>query len=598
MNKLKINSELLSVYFIIFIFILFKIPYIDSVFDGPHAQKYAAYVEPAVHMYENNNPLSNYHNYRYVPFSQYNNLGVRKFSHLPIIEWSLFILFKIFGIERIELITHIFMTFLGVLLILLMYSFISNYFSNIFSLSFISIVSSSMIFNLATKITILDTLCFIFMFLSLNSLKRGVKGNSKANFLIGLFFGFAIASKISLFLWYAPLLLILIFTISKISILEKLSNSLYIFLITLIIFIEFRLSVGILPLNAFKGIIFFLLFIFLNLFLYRYSDYICNKLIKYTDFILSKKVFLILFIASGLILSGLIINMLDLTSYSRGFLTDLDLVFNFRMYFEILYDLMNYITPLLTVTVLTGILLISTAFYKNYTGNKIIIAFIVGSIVYLLLASKVIFFHIYYNMIFLLTAALISAVVLETIFNNLQKKNIRTIAIICLLFGYIFILQENSYSYIQKGMNKDEFSHLVNYLKMNMKENEVWVGDAGLSTLVMFSNRARIGDTFNLDTKEFYKEKKKLGIVGSLKKEKIRFLLTKQDINNSWQDLKAILTSNEPLNYYSFRKEYINRQTNGNFHEPVSDINLDLKLVQTIGDVNIYDLYSLEYNND
>ncbi|MFW5890933.1 MAG: glycosyltransferase family 39 protein [bacterium] len=582
---------------IIGLFLLLKLININTAFDGPHAQKYATYVEPALNMAEYDNPLKNFHQYRYNPFSENNSLQNRNFSHLPLFEWPLYILFEVFGVSNIEAITHAYTSILGVILLLLMHAFFKVYFSQEFCLSFITIVATSMIFNLATKITVLDTISYIFMFLSLLSFNKFIFNNKVTGiFNSGLFFGLGMATKISLFLWYAPIVLSICILLLDKKIYEKISVFFLVHLIALTVFILCRYSIFVLPTKLVSGMSILAVSILIYLLTYSLSLNLFNKISKLVSNFFSSFFKGILTVVIVSLLSVYIFIVLNLSHYSVNFLTDETLIFNFKMYFEILYDLMSYLTPLLTLTAIVGLIMYMVLPTKNRNQNTILLAFLFGSVIYLVMASKVIYFHIYYNLIFLFSAALLSSYLFDRIFLNIDSRKKSFSILILLLIGFGLVLQVNTLSFLAKGESKENFHRIVDYLEKEMNEDEVWIGDARLSPLVMFSDRPRIARSFDLDHEDFYELKNKIGLKETLKNYGIRFLVTKSNFKTGWGDFKTILQSDKPVIDEKFRNEYIERDLEGNnISKNLTTFIVPLR--KKIGNIYIYDLYQLEQIN-
>ena len=82
---------------ILFLFTWIKAPYLAAPFTGEHSMKYNTYVEPAVYMVQKDSMLWNQK--KYVSDPVHNPEGIfPKFEHLPLMEWGLFLTYRLFHI--------------------------------------------------------------------------------------------------------------------------------------------------------------------------------------------------------------------------------------------------------------------------------------------------------------------------------------------------------------------------------------------------------------------------------------------------------------------------------------------------------------------
>ena len=144
---------------------------------------------------------------RYVSDPVHNPEGIfPKFEHLPLMEWGLFLTYRLFPAAGIELKTRIFTHLIGVLTLLCAYRFFSGYFPKSFNLLFIGLVAINPVFSFSTYVTVLDSIVFLFMFLSLRQISVYLERKRIRSLLwAGVWFGLGNAVKYPLFLWLAPI---------------------------------------------------------------------------------------------------------------------------------------------------------------------------------------------------------------------------------------------------------------------------------------------------------------------------------------------------------------------------------------------------------
>ena len=102
--------------------------------------------------------------------------------------------------------TRIFTHPIGVLTLLYAYRFFSGYFPKSFNLLFIGLVAINPVFSFSTYVTVLDSIVFLFMFISLRQISVYLYGKDIPSLLwAGVWFGLGNAVKYPLFLWLAPI---------------------------------------------------------------------------------------------------------------------------------------------------------------------------------------------------------------------------------------------------------------------------------------------------------------------------------------------------------------------------------------------------------
>jgi len=196
---------LLGLLAILLLFTWIKAPYLAAPFTGDHSMKYNTYVEPAVYMVQKDSMLWNQK--KYVSDPVHNPEGIfPKFEHLPLMEWGLFLTYRLFPAAGIEVKTRIFTHLIGVLTLLFAWRFFSGYFPKDFNLLLIGLVAVNPVFSFATYVTVLDSIVFLFMFISLRQIAVYLEQKRIRSLLwAGVWFGVGNAVKYPLFLWLAPI---------------------------------------------------------------------------------------------------------------------------------------------------------------------------------------------------------------------------------------------------------------------------------------------------------------------------------------------------------------------------------------------------------
>jgi len=160
--------------------------------------------------------------------------------------------------------------------------------------------------------------------------------------------------------------------------------------------------------------------------------------------------------------------------------------------------------------------------------KKLFISFFLGSLVYWILASKVIFFHNYYTGIIMITFSL-SAGVLIANFSKLFKKKYLSC---CFLALFILLLSSSSYDAnikrLQKEKNMEYIKQAVNYLLKNTREKEMYIDAEDNRYLTILTGRPQIKD-YVLDQSEIKNSIKEIGFSETMTKYNISYLLTTKE---------------------------------------------------------------------
>ncbi len=523
-----INTEgwiyVLILFLIIVMFTAIKAPYFNVSFTSEHTMKYNAYVEPAKYMSELNDPFHFQKKYLAEPVN--NPQGIFKnFENLPLLEWGLFLTYKAFPNNSLEFNTRIFTHLLGIIILIFAYIFFRKWLSKTQSLLIVFLMAINPIINKTSFDTVEDSLLVIFAFISLVYLSKFIQNHQIINlFFAGLFFGIGNIIKYSLFLWLAPIDFILLVYYSK-NIDNFLKNYGILILLSLIPIISFKTSLRYLPTNAILSILGFLIWIGIFILIYSLLIKYEKRIDEIMLSIVKNKIFsfgIIIFI----ILSGSLFYYINnLYIFSNEFLTDSTLISNSGMYN---YMLNKQFQPYMTENVyylgLIGFLF--SLFFGLKKQRILLFAFLMGSFIYWVSASKVIFFHNYYTNVIMITFDLSIAIM----FNNFGKslKNIRLLIITLLLL--IIFLFPSSYDANIKRLSGEKYQDYIHqaaqYLTENTNENEIYIDDSYLLTLTILTNRARIEESGLLQNESIRNSVSEIGFSDTMKKYNISYVIT------------------------------------------------------------------------
>jgi 4-amino-4-deoxy-L-arabinose transferase-like glycosyltransferase len=507
---------------ILTMFTVVKYPYFEVSFTGEHSMKYNAYVEPAKHMYKNKNPFWLQKKYEADPIE--NPEGTRDSYGSPLFhEWGLLITYLTFPNNSIEFNTRLYTHFLGILILILSYNLITKWFTRSKSLIAVFLIAINPIINFLSFVTVEDSLLVIFTLLTLIFLTRHLQ-NSKAStlFFTGIFFGLANISKISVFLWLFPIVFIILFFktekfntfLTKISVITFLS---------LISIVSFQSSLRYLPrevlISSLKFLIWIGIFVIVYILLKNYQKLLDNLF----EYILKNKIiFLIIILIGSILFIEQFLKISGFFYYFDEHITDFQLILNWDMYkFLIDNQIRNYVTPSIYYLGLIGFLTLAT----NIRRNILIFSMFTGSLLFLILASKVIFFHSYYTGIIMLTFALSASAILHKLLSLFPKKVHKFIVIIILL-TFIF---PSSYRANTKRLSREmdivALQEVAYYLEENMDINDFYIDESYLVTLTIMTDRPRT-TAQELVHDEIKESIKRIGFKETLKSNKVAFLVT------------------------------------------------------------------------
>lgn len=513
---------------ILVLFTAIKVPHMELTFTGKHEMKYSAIVEPAKHMYEMNDPLWNQKKYRAVPIINPDG-KYDSFAHYPLMEWGLYATFKIFPENSYEFNARMFTAFLGLIFLLGMFYLLKKFMSKKATLLVLLLLSTNVIIQFFSYVTVMDTTMLIFFIFSLIALINGLKRDwLPLIFLAGVLGGIGVNLKYSLIIISLFTYLLLIFFWPKKGLSQKLNYALYFFPFLVLETVFFRMSIRWLP----KGLLLygsiFVLIVLLHLLFYKYL----NNIQKYSHKLFEKyftwRRTIILGIIGGII-ALLIIKQIDwVMGFTKDFITDRYLIFNWAMYETFLERWQNWATNFGYYLGLLGFASLWIVI-KNKKTKLFIYSLLASSLFYWILVSKPLYFHEYYHHIFMITF-LVSAGVLIYCTSKIYKL-VPSVIVIILLASPILIQGYQDTNEWLSNENNDGLTETAKYLNENMGDHEFFLRE-GPAALSLYSNRKSLNENYAFRTYEELYNSLKEGIKRknlsyALKNKKIKYYVTK-----------------------------------------------------------------------
>lgn len=513
---------------VILVFTLIKLPYFSTTFTGEHNLKYAWSVEIADNMAEHNSPVWIQTKYTIDPTNNHDG-KIDKLEILPMMEWGLFAIYELLPANDIETNTRIFTHLIGIILLSLAYIFFRNYFPLRLTLIVVLLLAINPIFSFATFVTVYDSLVMLGTFGSMILLHRFIsKDMLRDLFWAAIVFGICITIKYSVFLWLAPIGLLLLYQ-KRQTRSVYICNSMLFISLSLAPSLVFKYSLAHLPSRP--GVSLIMLFLWSAFFFIAYKLYQQkeSRIINYIDrLILSKKVWII---GVPLILLGIVglIFLLGFDKFSNNFLTDGRLIVNWRMYYYMLVEQFRvYMTPEIFTT--AGLGAVSIFVFTRYRLFKIIGILGTGALVYWITASKVIFFHNYYTLIIMVVFCLLaaSAIYLMSCISRRPSVYLPIIGV-----GLLLLVSSSVKSNTERlRQNNPNFATAAKYLEEHTDPNSLYLDDeSAASYFVVRTGRGRAWRSF-LENSEVKESIKREGFGTTMEKYHISYLISQREEPN------------------------------------------------------------------
>jgi hypothetical protein len=482
-----IFSILLIAIFALFFFS--KFPYFETALTTDEGLKYSAHVGAAIQMQEHRNPFFVQYLYAVDPVN--NPSGVRtEFGPFPYLEWGFLLTNTLFKTLSVEFNTRLFLSVIGIIFLFFVYAVFKKIISKEYSLMVTYLLSINFIFAFITFIPSQDLFALLFMFVSIYYLLMFKKKNEIKSLIIsGMFFGLGAISKQSLFIWYGPISFLIILIINEHKIREFIRSYLIFTIFNFLIILNFFLGFRYLPSSPVRSCVISALFILITIKAY----YFCIKkgdLINETLERIYKKKYLSFGLFLALITSLALIFLVGAYNLLGEFITDKYLLFNAGVYTYIINQIKANLNFFVWAAFLPGLFL---SILVKKINLKYLWAFIIGSGIYLVVASKSIFFHRYYLFIMTFTMILFSALLVFYFLKPVGKK----VKLICLL-AIIFLTLSPALTSIGKefSVEQKQIILLTEYLKENMAPSDLYM-DEGY--VVYPSLKLRIGRVSQID---------------------------------------------------------------------------------------------------
>ncbi len=567
--------------------------FFSTTFTTDHPMKYANYVEPAIFMNKNRD-LFSYQKKYYL--NDPDNLSGEKLSlnHLPIMEWLLCISYRISSFST-EFTTRFTMHCIFLMNIILTFLYLKEWVSDINSALISFFISINPTINFVHYVTVLDALLITFTFSSLLLLKKYFKSGKFLYLqLSGIIFGLGIITKSSIFLWTFPIFLVQCFFENKSNIKKLIADTLVFSFFSLIqliplVFVIYRYPYS----SIFSNIVRTILWIFTNIILIKILN---QKNIDYLRSIEFKKqwktslsiFFIFILFAFYFLVKNKIFN------YSEDFLVDSDLIFYLPMYETIFKKLIVYTDSyfLFCLFLLQLIISIIRLIRKEYDKKDILIISISSAFfIYLILASKVIFIHNYYNAFLILTILINSL----TIIYELFTKSFHIIKIILIIFMIIYTKESIKGIYSIMSFNQDKYREIQEFVKNRTSENYRCIYNINkYSYYAPIIDSGEINGNQILQANQFVQNIRNIGLKKSLKKYNINCFVQEKDLLNPKDFFEFQYRNkkiNEPLNRDQIiMNEKSKEKQNDNYIENQDLIDANYDVILETNNFYIYEL--------
>ena len=521
---------LLGLLAVLVAFSALKAPYMDLPFTGWHSLKYNTYVEPAMYMAELNDPLHYEQRYQARPL---NPRGISSdLGNLPVLEWGLYATYETlpFGLEvETRLFTHV----VGVLTLIFAFLFLRYWLPKALSLLTVLLLALNPIFAFSTFVTVYDNVTILCTFISLWALTLyGRNGDLRALFWAGVVAGVGVAAKYSVFLWLAPIGLVL---------LGARSRDFASFFRDAVLY----LAVAALPVLATQTAVTRLLSepLFGGLMLVGWAAihaavfWMMTRRVNWLDSaqVMLRRPAILLPVAMVLLVVAVwLFRALDLQRLAGGYLTEARLIFEPKLYkFMLLAQFRSYATS--RVFWIAAAVIPLLVFFRHATSKMPAIAFGVGSIVYWVVASKAIFFHDYYTVIVMATISLGAAVVIYYLlgFGPRILRLALGVGVVALVLPGLLRESRDLLS------RHEDISQLTEYITANTAPSDLVLHEGYYSAAAIYTGRGLVR-SYRLIGQGVRERAQEVGLGNALQEAGIRFLYTPEE-QPSYRDFVPVL---------------------------------------------------------
>jgi len=526
-------SQIVLLILILGLFTAIKAPYFGLPFTGEHAIKYSAYVEPAYHMVQKNDVTWYQLKYRSDPVKNPNGV-FKRFEHLPLFEWGLYVMYKYLPYGSIETKTRIYTHLIGLMTLIFGYLFFRGWVPSNFSLMIVLFMAINPIITFSTFVTVIDSLAILLMFLSFILLNKYYYFKKTTRLCwAGVVFGIGLATKYSMFLWVAPISIMLIYYRSqgKVNFLQDCAVYLgFGFLFVLSV----HTSILNLPTKSFSSVLLMLIWLGVFIILFVVISKYQATIHCVAEVLCTSKIFISV---TAVIISVTMVyfwKYMNFSDFAADFLTDQNLLFNRKLYqYMLRIQFKEYMTPNVFWLAIIGIIMILTT--KENDLKKLTISLLFGSIIYWIIASKAMFFHNYYTIIIMMLFCLSASFVVYYLLININS--VKGKVFIMLLFLLIIFPRAFEAS-ISRLNTYNDISGIKEYILRNTNEGDIIINETDLSTLSIYTDRSLIYME-KLVNNPFRNEIRQNGFSETMRIHQVKYVMTDKD-NPSYIDFAPL----------------------------------------------------------
>jgi len=206
------------------------------------------------------------------------------------------------------------------------------------------------------------------------------------------------------------------------------------------------------------------------------------------------------------------------------FLTDHILLFEIKLYDYLFLEQIKKYAP--EIVFWLGFFGLISFFIKGNNTIKVVCqAFVFGSIVYIILASKAIFFHNYYTAI-IMFPLIIGATNIITLLRKSYKGKTKKLLFLLIILTIIIVPSYNSnVDRISKERDLENLNKVAEFIEINMGPEQIFIDDSYLPTLTLMTGRGRV-EEYHLISPEIKETIKNEGFGSALNKYDIIFLIS------------------------------------------------------------------------
>ncbi|MFH1509076.1 MAG: hypothetical protein ABIE68_02850 [bacterium] len=461
-KKSSTKSKALTIVIVLLLlslFVFLKLPYINSTIDhtSPNYDKFKTYLPVLINSYQENNLFSS-NNYFYKNLDSPRIKIPTPYQDFPFYSWTLYPFMFLTETISFLLIVKVFLIVIDVLILFGFYLILRKLFATKVAFTGLLLLAINSFLHNYFFVTVMDKPGLLFFVYSV------VLYLYKKNNLSYTLSGLSILNRIS----FAPIVFgfyVFGIMIKKDRISNKTVEVIKMFILSLLPYILFQSFTKYIP--QYESPYNFLILIGTVLFYILIYFLLKNKTIDVK--IIKNKLFLIPAFLFGVLVSYVICSKFNLLN--NNFITDLSILFKPNIYYLIIRQLENFFPIWIWSIVIFGIVLS----FNSRKFIKTIPLFLIGSLLYLVIGSKAIFFHNYYRHIFVVVIILLICTFLSYI-SHISKKRIisNTIYIILVLFISIstFTISHNRATDLAEGNNILDYESSIQFIKDNIKINE------------------------------------------------------------------------------------------------------------------------------